>query len=263
MADETSERQRFSSEFQDGVATFRFERPDILNAMDAPNLARLCEQLENAGRDAAVRSLIITGSGRAFSTGHDLRQVDNVKFGRDAVRLWNPLFLTLQELPKPVVAAINGTAVGAGLNLALACDLVYACDEAMLGESFVWIGASPDTGAHLLLQRAIGTARAAEILYLGRKFSGREAAEIGLVVRSFPTVEALQDAARAAAEHLARGPTIAYGVIKRGLRLARQVDFATLLEWEADQEEIVTQSEDFREGVGAFLQKRKAHFVGR
>jgi 2-(1,2-epoxy-1,2-dihydrophenyl)acetyl-CoA isomerase len=259
----TSDEQRFSSAFSNGLATFTFERPEILNALDAGNLSRLREQLENAGRDPAVRSLLITGRGRAFSTGHDLRQVDNVKFGGDAVRLWNPLFLTLQDLPKPVVAAINGTAVGAGLNLALACDLVYAYDEALLGQSFVWIGASPDTGAHLLLQRSIGTARAAEILYLGRKFTGREAAEMGLVIRSFPTVEELRVAARAAAEHLAEGPTVAYGVIKRGLRMARQLDFAALLEWEADQEEIVTKTEDFLEGVGAFLGKRKARFVGK
>jgi 2-(1,2-epoxy-1,2-dihydrophenyl)acetyl-CoA isomerase len=253
---------RFSAEFQGGVARFTFLRPDILNALDAPNLASLREQIDNAGRDAAVRSLLITGSGRAFCTGHDLRQVDNVKFGGDAVRLWNPLFLTLEACPKPIVAAINGTAVGAGLNLALACDLTYAFDEAMLGQSFVWIGASPDTGAHLLLQRAIGTARAAEILYLGRKFSGKEAAEMGLVIRSFASVEELQAAALAAAEHLAQGPTLAYGVIKQGLRLARRADLATLLEWEADQEEEVTKSKDFLEGVGAFLQKRKASFVG-
>lgn len=258
--DETA--PRFASDLTDGIASFTFQRPDILNALDAPNLECLAQQIENAGRDPAVRSLLITGSGRAFCTGHDLRQVDSVKFGGDAVRLWNPLFLTLEACPKPVVAAINGTAVGAGLNLALACDLTYAFDGALLGQSFVWIGASPDTGAHLLLQRAIGTARAAEILYLGRKFNGREAAEMGLVIRSFPTVEELMAAARGAAEHLAQGPTLAYAVIKKGLRLARQVDFPTLLDWEADQEELVTKSKDFREGVGAFLQKRKARFVG-
>ena len=254
--------QRFSHEVKDGIASFTFLRPDILNALDAPNLAALRAQIEEAGRDPAVRSLFITGSGRAFCTGHDLRQVDNVKFGGDAVRLWNPLFLALEACPKPIVAAINGTAVGAGLNLALACDLTYAFDGAMLGQSFVWIGASPDTGAHLLLQRAIGTARAAEMLYLGRKFNGKEAAEMGLVIRSFLTVEELQSVARGAAEHLANGPTMAYGVIKKGLRLARQVDLPTLLDWEADQEEIVTKSKDFLEGVGAFLQKRKALFVG-
>lgn len=259
----TTEDQRFSSTFADGIASFTFQRPDILNALDAANLAKLREQLENAGRDPRVRSLIMTGRGRAFCTGHDLRQVDNVKFGGDAVRLWNPVFLTLQELPKPVVAAINGTAVGAGLNLALTCDLVYAYDDALLGQSFVWIGASPDTGAHALLQQSIGAARAAEILYLGRKFTGREAAEMGLVIRSFPTVEELHTEARTAAEHLAKGPTKAYSVIKRGLRMARQLDFSTLLDWEADQEEIVTKSDDFIEGVGAFLQKRQAHFVGK
>lgn len=246
----------------EGVGFITFDCPETLNALDAENLSRRARLLVDAGRDPAVRSLLITGTGTAFCTGHDLRALDNVAFGGDAVRLWNPILLALDQLPKPMVAAINGTAVGAGLNVALACDLVYAFDGAMLGQSFVWIGASPDTGAHSLLQQSIGTAKAAEILYLGRKFTGREAEEMGLIVRSFPSLEELQRSARVVAVKLAQGPSVAHAVIKRGLKYARLHQLPELLEWEADQETEVTKTQDFLEGITAFAQKRQPRFVG-
>lgn len=246
----------------EGVAEIKINRPEVLNALSAHGVRLLTRHLLKAWRRRSVRSVFLTGTGRAFCTGHDLRQLDGVKFGRKAVSIWIPLIDILTTIPKPVVAAINGTAVGAGWNMALACDLTYVVDDAMLGQSFVWIGASPDTGAHALLRQSAGEMVASELLYLGKKITGRKACDIGLVCNSFPNRERLNNEALKVAKELAKGPTSAYQVIKEGIRNAKLMKLQELMMWEADKEEDMTKTCDFREGIAAFLEKRAAKFGG-
>jgi 2-(1,2-epoxy-1,2-dihydrophenyl)acetyl-CoA isomerase len=216
--------------------------------------------LLRAWRDEGVGALLVSGSGRAFCTGHDL---NSPGLGAAGARVWNELFALLSEIPKPTVAAVNGTAVGGGLHLALACDIALCVDDATIGEPFVWIGASPDTGGHLYPQRSIGHQRAAEMLLLGRKLRGREAAQAGLFMASLATADALNAEALRIATELAEGPHVAYAVTRAGLEYARLHATRDVLEWEAVQEEAMTHTHDMREGVAAFLEKRRPHFRGR
>jgi 2-(1,2-epoxy-1,2-dihydrophenyl)acetyl-CoA isomerase len=216
-------------------------------------------ELLRAWRDETVGAVLITGAGRGFCVGHDLTGGD---LGAEGAGVWNDLFELLRELPKPTVAALNGTAVGAGLHLATACDIALCRDEATVGESFVWIGACPDTGGHLYLLRSIGHQRAAELLMMGRKLQARELADAGLFVSSWPTTEELLTEATRMARHLAHGPRLSYAVTRRGLEYARLHPTPDVLRWEAEREEGMTRTRDMREGVAAFLEKRAATFVG-
>jgi 2-(1,2-epoxy-1,2-dihydrophenyl)acetyl-CoA isomerase len=234
-------------------------RPEVLNALTTGHLRRLMREVLRAWRDPEVGSLLISGTGRGFCAGHDLTSQD---LGAVGAGVWNQLFNLLHELPKPTVAAVNGTAVGGGLHLALACDLALCLDDAMIGESFVWIGASPDTGGHLYLQRSIGHQRALEMMLMGRKLKAREAADYGLFISSWPTVEALLAEARRIAEHVATGPRLSYKVAREGIEYARLHGAADVLDWEAQKEELMTKTKDMQEGVAAFLAKRPANFTG-
>lgn len=243
----------------DRVCRITLNRPDVLNAMTAGDLRRLMRELLKAWRDEKVGSVLLTGAGRAFTAGHDLTGAD---LGAVGAGTWNDLFDLMHELPKPTVAALNGTAVGGGLHLALACDIVLCRDDAMVGESFVWIGACPDTGGHIYLQRSVGHQRAAELLLMGRKVSAKELADAGLFVSSWPTTEELLEEAMRIAQHLAHGPRVAYKVTRTGLEFARLHSTSEVLAWEAEQEELMTKTHDMREGVAAFLEKRLPMFRG-
>lgn len=235
-------------------------RPDKLNALSAAHLRELSRILLRAWRDDDVGAVLLGGAGRAFCAGHDLRGSD---LGERGAGAWNDVFEILNELPKPTVAAVNGVAVGGGLHLALACDLVLCVDDATIGESFVWIGACPDTGGHLYPQRSIGHMWAAEMLLMGRKYQARELADKGLFVSSHATTEELLQEAGRTAHHLSRGPTQSYMVTRRGLEFARLNGWRDVLAWEAEQEERMTRTYDMREGVAAFLEKRPPEFTGR
>jgi 2-(1,2-epoxy-1,2-dihydrophenyl)acetyl-CoA isomerase len=234
-------------------------RPDQLNALSAAHLRRLMRILLRAWHDESIAVVLLSGAGRAFCAGHDLRSGD---IGAEGATVWNHVFELLEEIPKPTVAAVNGLAVGGGLHLALACDLVLCVDEATMGESFVWIGASPDTGGHIYLQRSIGHQRAAELLMMGRKVTGRELAKAGLFTASCPTPEALLDEAMRVAAHLSRGPRISYAVTRRGLERARLHSVRDTLAWEAEEEQRMTHTRDMQEGIAAFLEKRDPRFTG-
>jgi 2-(1,2-epoxy-1,2-dihydrophenyl)acetyl-CoA isomerase len=244
----------------DRVAKVTLNRPDVLNALTRYDLRRLMRELLRIWRDDSVGSVLLTGAGRAFTAGHDLTKTD---LGAVGAGVWNELFNLMYELPKPTVAAVNGVAVGGGLHLALACDIALCRDEAMVGESFVWIGACADTGGHVYLQRSIGHQRAAELIMLGRKLDAKELADAGLFVSSWPTEEALLEEAMRIATHLSTGPLVSYKVTRTGLEYARLHPTADVLQWEAEREEEMTSTHDMREGVAAFLEKRAARFRGR
>jgi len=254
------EREHFLTELdEDGVLHIVLNRPQILNVLSSAHLRWLMREVLRAWRDDEVRCLLLSGTGRGFCAGHDLTGAD---LGAVGAGVWNKLFGLLAEIPKPTVAAVNGVAVGGGLHLALACDLVLCADDATIGESFVWIGACPDTGGHIYLSRSIGHQRAAELLMMGRKIKAREAADAGLFMASLPTPEALLAEAMRVAKHLAKGPRLSYAVARKGLEFGRLNPIEDVLDWEAEQEELMTKTRDMREGVAAFLEKREAVFRG-
>jgi enoyl-CoA hydratase/carnithine racemase len=241
------------------VCRITLNRPEVLNAMTAGDLRRLMREFLRIWRDDEVGAVLLTGSGRAFTAGHDLTGSD---LGAVGAGTWNELFNLMYEQPKPTVAAVNGTAVGGGLHLALACDIALCRDEAMVGESFVWIGACADTGGHVYLQRSIGHQRALELIMMGPKVDAKQLADQGLFVSSWATTEELLEEAMRIATHLASGPRVSYHVARIGLEYARLHGTADVLAWEAEMEEHMTRTHDMREGVAAFLEKRQPVFRG-
>jgi 2-(1,2-epoxy-1,2-dihydrophenyl)acetyl-CoA isomerase len=241
------------------VCKITLNRPGVLNALTVADLRHVMRAVLRTWRDDSVGAILITGAGGAFTAGHDLTGTD---LGAVGAGVWNDLFNLLWEQPKPTVAALNGTAVGGGLHLALACDIALCRDDATIGESFVWIGACPDTGGHIYLQRSVGYQRAAELTMMGRKLPAKELADAGLFVSSWPTQESLLVEAMRVAHHLSNGPRLSYKVIRSGLEYARLHSTAEVLAWEAEQEELMTKTRDMQEGVAAFLEKRPAVFRG-
>ena len=245
------------------VLVLTLNRPARLNALTDELLIELHAALIEARDDEAVRALVLTGAGRGFSAGADLvegskRQVDV----RDTLaRRYQPLVLLLREIEKPVIAAINGVAAGAGLSLALACDLRIASDSATFLQAFVRIGLVPDAGATFFLPRLVGPARAAEMAMLGDTVSAADAERSGLVNRTVPA-ERLMDEAMELAQRLARGPK-SVGLIKRLLDQSFSNDLHAQLRSEEDLQQIAKSSEDATEGVMAFIEKRPAEFKNR
>jgi 2-(1,2-epoxy-1,2-dihydrophenyl)acetyl-CoA isomerase len=255
-----TENRSILAESLGSVRQITLNRPARLNALTAGDLRQLMRELLRAWRDPKIGSVLITGAGKAFTAGHDLNGDD---LGAVGAGVWNDLFAILAEMPKPSVAAVNGTAVGGGLHLAMACDLALCRNDAMIGESFVWIGACPDTGGTLYLQRSLGHQRAAELLMMGRKLAAREAAVLGLFTSTWPTTEALLAEAMNVATHLATGPRLSYAVTRAGLEYARLHSVREVLAWEAHEEERMAKTQDMRDGVAAFLEKRDPVFHGR
>jgi 2-(1,2-epoxy-1,2-dihydrophenyl)acetyl-CoA isomerase len=250
-------------EVADGIATVTLNRPESLNALNAEMRRELLEAVKAVRRDELVRAVIITGAGRGFCSGADLRGGGSEReFRRVLVTEYNPLISALRDLPKPVVAAVNGVAAGAGVSLALAADLIVACDEARFILAFVRIGLVPDSGATRTLVRALGRHRAAQLIFSGDPLSAAEAAEAGLLAAVVPAVR-LERAAGELAGRLAAGPTRAIGYAKRMINAAEDAPLAESLALEAALQEIAGRTEDHAEGVAAFGEKREPRFIGR
>ncbi len=245
------------------VRTITLNRPDSLNALNAAMRRELVGAIKQAGRDQSVRALVITGAGRGFCSGADLRGgAGEREFRRVVSTEYNPLITAMRDLPKPVIAAVNGVAAGAGASIAFAADLIVAAEEARFLMAFVRIGLVPDSGATRVLVRALGRHAAAQLIFTGEPLTARGAADAGLVAAVVPA-DQLADAASELAQRLASGPTTALGYAKRLISAAEDASFADALRAEGDLQELAGRTEDHREGVAAFAEKRDPRFSGR
>ena len=250
-----------------GVATLTLNRPERLNALSSGIVAGLLEALPRLGADPAVRAIVLTGAGRAFCAGGDLKAMaasgDRGHEKRIAdLRHSHAVPLAIARLPKLVVARINGVAVGAGLALALACDFRVATRSAKLKTGFAGVALSGDWGGAWMLTRLVGAARARELYLLDESLEAEAARACGMVTRVFDDASFDADAAAFAAT-LARGPTLAYGYMKQNLLAAETSSYADLLDLEASHTARTGLSEDHREAARAFAEKRKPAFTGR
>lgn len=263
MAEARTEAAVVVYEVENGVAWIRLNRPAALNAVNAELRGALVEAVRRAERDEAVRVVVVTGEGRAFCAGADVREF-NTGAGRiEIIRgEYESMLSRLHAMPKPTIAALNGVAAGIGASIALVCDIRYAAPEASFVEAFVRIGLTVDGGASWLLPRLIGTGRALEMCYTGDPLGAEEAAGLGLVNRVLPADELLP-AVRALAERLSAGPRLALGAIKRSVNHAANATIEEAMEFEFHLQAVMEQTEDHKEGVTAFLEKRPPRFQGR
>lgn len=263
----TQELQTVNLDVNEGVARIALNRPDALNAWTRELGEDLNAALEHAAGETAVRAIVLTGEGRAFSSGADLKE--GAEFGADGkpdvlTRLrsvYNPLFIRLRTIPKPVLAAVNGPAVGIGCSLALACDLIVAAESAYFLLAFVNIGLGLDGGASMSLPARVGHARAAEIAMLGERIPASQALEWGLINRVVADDQLIPEADAIAAK-LAAGPPGSYANIKRAINAQLYPRWEELLDEEAILQQGRAQSQDFVEGVLSFMQKRPPSFTG-
>jgi 2-(1,2-epoxy-1,2-dihydrophenyl)acetyl-CoA isomerase len=245
------------------VLTITLNRPDVLNALDTATHRALRAALKEAGADD-VRAVVLTGAGRGFCVGQDLNEFREAAhdIAEHLRRNYHPNVLAIRALEKPVLAAVNGPAAGAGMSIACACDIRIASDRATFVPAFVSIGLVPDSGGTFFVTRLLGYARAFEWLCSGRSLSAAEAHAWGLVSEVVDGDALLARVQELAAE-LAALPTRAIGMTKRLLNRAASATLDEQLEWEAQLQAAATKGEDFREGVAAFLEKRKPSFTGR
>jgi enoyl-CoA hydratase/carnithine racemase len=251
----------------EGVATITLTRADAMNSLTTEMKTALREAVERARDDDAVRAVILTGSGRAFCAGQDLREhAANLDKGLGLAGtlqdFYEPTVLAIAGMPKPVVAAVNGVAAGGGFSLTLACDLRIASEKASFATSFTRIGLAPDSGMSWTLQRLVGRAKAVELLLLAEPVRAPEALELGLVNRVVPADE-LGATARELAARLAAGPTAAYGAVKAAVGHASASDLVSALEKEAELQEACAATIDHVNATTAFLRKEQPVFEGR
>lgn len=248
----------------DAVTTLTLDRADSLNSLTLGLKSELLQALKSAGRDRAVRAVVITGAGRAFCAGQDLRERMEPDAAPLAVELrqrYNPIIIAMRRLEKPIVAAVNGVAAGAGASLAFACDIRLAAPEASFILAFGRVGLVPDSGATWFLPRLVGTAKALEIALTTEPLSAADAERFGLVARIVPA-DGLLAEAQALAERLAAGAPRAIALTKRALNRAWDATLEEQLEYEADLQGLAGASEDHAEGVAAFVEKRRPAFTG-
>ncbi|QIT29177.1 2-(1,2-epoxy-1,2-dihydrophenyl)acetyl-CoA isomerase PaaG [Raoultella terrigena] len=256
------------STVEQGVMTITLNRPDRLNSFNDLMHQQLAESLTQAERDDSVRCLLITGAGRGFCAGQDLndRNVDPSgpapDLGLSVERFYNPLVRRLAALPKPVIAAVNGVAAGAGVTLALGCDMVLAARSASFVMAFSRLGLVPDCGGSWFLPRVAGRARAMGLALLGEKLSAEQAAQWGMIWQLVEDAE-LADTSLQLARHLAAQPTFGLGLIKQALLAAETNGLDAQLDLERDYQRMAGRSADYREGVSAFLAKRPPQFSGK
>jgi len=250
------------------VATVTFNQPESMNSASLEVKADLLDALEQVRHDAAIRALVLTGAGKAFCVGQDLREHAQVLRSGDRAPMntvrehYNPITLALATMPKPVIAAINGMAAGAGASWAFAADFRLAADSAAFLLAFARVGLSADSGASWFLPRLVGHARATALLLLAEPISAAQALEMGLVTAVVPD-DRLQEAARELADRLAAGPTAAYGLIKESLMYAGTVDLPAALEREAQLQALAAATQDHRASTEAFLAKDRPVYAGR
>lgn len=254
-----------SLEIENGVATITLNRPDKYNSFVREMALNFQDCLDQCAHDDDVRCIVITGEGKAFCAGQDLVEATNAKddgLKKIVAEHYNPIILRLRHIEKPIIAAVNGVAAGAGANIALACDIVIATDSAKFIQAFSKIGLIPDSGGTHVLPRLIGWQRASALMMTGDPVSAKDAEEMGMIYKSIPDNEFNEVAGKLAAK-IAKMPTRGLGLTKRALnhslnsKLSEQLDLEETLQFEASR------TEDYSEGVQAFLEKRKPNFKGK
>lgn len=252
-------------EVTDGIATITLNRPATLNAFNDQMINETADAFKQAGRAKEVRCVVITGSGRAFSSGQDLADVQargaDFSIGDHLRHGYHKLIKQMVALEKPIIAAVNGVAAGAGCGVALAADIRIASEKASFMLAFSKVGLVPDSGTNWFLPRLIGYARAYEMAITADKIPAAKALEWGMVNRVVPA-EQLMEAVAAWTKPLATGPTLAYGLAKRAMYKSWDLNLDDALAYEAHMQEIAGRSHDNKEGVTAFLEKREAQFKG-
>ncbi|MBI4534376.1 MAG: enoyl-CoA hydratase/isomerase family protein [Candidatus Melainabacteria bacterium] len=256
-------------ETNDKVCVITLNRPDKLNSFSDELTFQLQDALKEASKDSKAHVVIITGAGRGFCAGQDLQSRSisaeagqRPQLGDSIKRRYNPIIVAIRRMEKPVIAAVNGVAAGAGASLALACDFRVVADNASFIQSFTKVGLIPDSGSTFLLPRLIGFTKALELMFTTDKLEAKEALELGLVNKLVPQDQVMKTALDFAGQ-LAKGPLKAFGLTKRAVNRAVFWDLEELLEYEASLQEIAGRSDDFQEGVKAFIEKRQPVYSGR
>jgi 2-(1,2-epoxy-1,2-dihydrophenyl)acetyl-CoA isomerase len=260
--------QHIQAEQRDGVLKLTLDRPDVLNSFNARMAEELVTALRAAASDEATRAVLLTGIGRGFCAGQDLAEVmpdtesPPADLGEVVARQYNPIIRAIRTTEKPFVCAVNGVAAGAGANIAFACDLVVASENATFVQSFSRIGLIPDSGGTFILPHIVGLQRANALAMLGEKLDANRALAWGLVYEVVPA-STLADISFDLARRLAAMPTRALGLIKRGFNASFTNDLEAQLALEAELQGEAGRTEDYAEGVRAFVEKRKPRFNGR
>ena len=249
---------------ENGIATITLNRPEVYNAFNDALTFELQQALKSVKKDQEVRVVVITGSGKAFCSGQDLKEASEMQdriYSESIHKRYNPMIKLICTLPKPVICRLNGVAAGAGCSLALACDIILAAESAVLVEAFINIGLVLDSGSSYFLTRSVGYARAFELSSMGTRVSARQALQWGMVNAVAP-VEQLDELVAQYAGYYVNAPTKAIGLIKKMLNKSQGANLEEMLEYEAYCQDIAGASNDHRVGVQAFLEKRPAKFKG-
>ncbi|MEL6810884.1 MAG: enoyl-CoA hydratase-related protein [Bacteroidota bacterium] len=251
---------------QNGVAMLTLNRPEVFNSFNRAMALELQAELDTCENDAQVRSIVITGKGKAFCAGQDLQEVTspelNPGFKKILEEHYNPIISTIRKIEKPIIAAVNGVAAGAGANIALACDIVVASDAASFIQAFSKIGLIPDSAGTFFLPRLIGFQKASALMMTGDRISAAEADKLGMIYKVFSAETFAEEVIKIAAT-MAMMPTKALGMTKRLLNQSMTNDLKSQLALESKLQIEAAQSEDYAEGVAAFVEKRKPDFKGR
>jgi len=270
---EASQADALRLEKHDGVATLTLNRPEVRNALTTAMFQNMEQMLLEIEADDAVRVVVLTGTGVNFSAGADLKPTSKEErkrslapgfagdLGGDILARGNRCILRLRKLPKPVIGSVNGDAVGIGFSLALATDIRIASDNARFGAVFSRIGLAPDGGVSYFLRELVGSARALELLFTGKIIDAEKAEQLGLVNQVVSSDQLVSVTAQMAAD-LAKGPTLAYGFAKTAVYEAANLNLASVLDLETRNQQIAGRSQDAREGVRAFIEKRAPEFRG-
>lgn len=249
---------------EQGVCTISLNRPEVYNALNDEITFELQDALKEVAKDETIRVVVLTGEGKAFCSGQDLKgSADGERSFIDSLhKRYNPIVRAMRSLPKPVICRLNGVAAGAGCSFALACDMIVASADAALIEVFINIGLVPDSGSSFFLPRVVGMAKAFELCTMGSRVDAHQALSLGLVNRVVPP-DQLNAAVKEYTDYFSKAPTRSIGLIKKMLHKSTHATLDEMLDYEAYCQEIAGGSADYKEGVAAFLQKRKPNFSGR
>lgn len=257
--------QYIKLEVANNIATITLNRPEVYNALNDGITYEFQEALKKISKDDSIRVVVLTGAGKAFCSGQDLKAASGQE-GRSFLdslhKRYNPIISAMRNLPKPIICRLNGVAAGAGCSLALACDMIIASEDAVLIEVFINIGLVPDSGSSYFLPRMVSKAKAFELCSMGSRVKTDEALKLGIVNRLAPA-DQLDIVLKEYTDYFSKAPTRSIGLIKRMLDKSATSTLDQMLEYEAYCQEIAGTSNDYKEGVSAFLEKRKPDFTGK